>query len=331
MTLKLTLACAQYDRTAALQNGSVVPQGIELNYLEMGAHELFQRQSRNAEFDVAEMSLNTYSMLCSRDDHRMVAIPVFVSRVFRHADIYVNTGAGIREPKDLIGKRVGAQEYQQTAAVWIRGHLQHEYGVRPDQMEWYFGGFNQPERFTERIPISLPSSVRTVTISDQQCLDQMLERGEIDAIAAASAPGSFLRGSPKVARLISNYREVEADYFRRTGIFPIMHTVVLRREAYEKAPWIAMSLYQAFVEAKALAMRRLREVGALMCMVPWLGMHLQGQEELVGSDPFAYGLGEQNRKVVGTLLQYSLEQGLLNRPVTVEEMFVPETHSATFN
>ena len=332
MRLNLTLACDLYDRTIALQSGAVTPDGINLNYLQMGVGEIFERQGRHAEFDVSEMSLATYSIMLGQGDRRLVAIPVFTSRKFRLANIYVNTDAGIREPKDLIGKRVGASEYQQTAAVWIRGHLQHDYGVRPDQIEWYFGGFNQPGNYSERIAVTLPSKVRTVTISNDQCLDQMLEHGEIDAIIAAGVPRSLIQGSPHVGRLFPNYPEVEADYFRRTGIFPIMHTVVIKRAIYDSAPWVAMSMYKAFVEAKDHAMNHIKgSPSRLFCMLPWMEVNYDETKALMGSDPLAYGLGEQTRKVVATLEQYAHEQGLTPQQFTVEELFAPETHATTFN
>ena len=326
MKLNLTFASEVYDLTVSLQNGSVSPEGIDLNFLRMGAFELFQRQGRHAEFDVSEMSLNTYTTLYGQGDRRLIAIPVFPYREFRHSDIYINTNAGIREPKDLVGKRVGAQEYQMTANIWIRGHLQHECGVRPDQMEWYFGGWDEPQDYTERVPITLPSNLRTQTISNQQCLDQMLERGEVDALIGATEPLSLRRGSPNVGRLFPNYHEVETDYYRRTGIFPIMHTVVIKREIYEKAPWVAVSLYKACALAKEEALGRLPDTAsALFCMIPWIGAHFAEVKALMGRDAFPYGL-EENRKVLETFLQYSHEQGFINQPLKLEELFAPETH-----
>ena len=325
MKLQMTFASEVYDRTMPLQNGSVSPEGIDLNFLRMGPAELFQRQGRHAEFDAAEMSLNTYCILHSKGDRRMIAIPVFLSRVFRHADIYINKNAGIREPKDLIGKRVGIQEYQMTAAIWIRGHLQHDYGVSPDQIEWYFGGWDEPENWVERIPISLPSNVRTKTISNQQSLSQMLDRGELDALVGAERPQSFREGSPNVARLFPNHPEVEADYYRRTGIFPIMHTVVIRREIYDKAPWVAVSIYKACALAKEEALRRLPHNGALFCMLPWVEKNFSDVVALMGPDPFPYGL-EENRNTLETFLQYSFEQGMVDRLLMPEELFAPETH-----
>ena len=326
MALDLTLACGLYDRTMSLQDGSVSPEGIRLNFLPMNPAELFRRQARHAEFDVSEFSMSTFCHLYDEGDRRLVAIPVFPSRKFRHSEMFISTAAGIGEPKDLAGKRVGAMEYQQTASVWQRGHLQHDHGVRPSQVEWYFGGYNEPETYTERVPITLPSDIHTTTISNQQCLDQMLERGEIDALIGASAPRSFRQGSPNVARLFPKYWEVEADYYRRTGIFPIMHTVVMKREVYERAPWVAVNLYKAFEKAKTVAMRRLPpDHGPLFCMLPWLRVHLDEVTELMGPDPFAYGL-EQNRHILETFVDYCFEQGITSRRLNVDDLFAPETH-----
>jgi 4,5-dihydroxyphthalate decarboxylase len=327
MKLNLTLACASYDRTAALAEGTIAPEGITLNFLPMEHGELFRRQARYAEFDVSEFSLSTYTMLLNRGDRRLVAIPVFPSRKFRHGDIFVNTRAGLREPADLVGKRMGAMEYQQTAAVWQRAVLEHDYGVRPDQMEWYFGSFYGPAPFSERIPFELPPGVRSQTIPSEKSLDQMLDAGEIDALMGANLAPSFKRGSPNVARLLPNYQEVEEAYFRRTGIFPIMHTVVVKREIYEQHPWVAASLFQAFVEAKAAAQELLARHGAVYSMLPWLTEHVNATREVMGPNPFVYGV-EANRPLLETFLQYNQEQGLLSRPFSVDELFAPETHDA---
>ena len=259
MKLNLTVAVGPYDRVMALQDGSVVPEGIDVNFVpQPNVGELFRRQARHAEFDVAEFSLSTYTILHGQGDRRMIAIPVFPSKVFRHGHILVNANAGIEEPKDLIGKRFGAAEYQQTAAIWQRAFLQHDYGVQASQSEWYFGMLNQPGPYAERIPVDLPADIRTHLIPEDKCLDGMLESGEIDALMAAGAPHSFLRHSPNVRRLFPDHKAVEADYYRRTGIFPIMHTLVIKREIYERAPWVARSLYDAFDKATAVCDRILR-------------------------------------------------------------------------
>src|SRR5712692_2313283 len=323
MKLNLTLACGLYDRTLPLYDGAVTVEGVDLNFVPMEPSELFRRQGRHAEFDVAEFSLSTYTILYAQGDRRMVALPVFPSRHFRHGDVYVNTRAGIREPKDLIGKRVGTMEYQQTAAVWMRALLQHDYGVAPDQIEWYFGGYYAPEHYTERVPVELPPAVRHHTIPDQQSLDQVLDAGEIQAVMGAGAPPSFMRGSPNVARLFPDYPQREREYYRRTGIFPIMHTLVVKRDIYDRAPWLAAALLKGFYQAKALGYRRLARHGTLYSALPWLRAHLEELSEVMGPDPFAYGLAA-NRKQLETFLQHMLEQGLIPRALTPDELFAPE-------
>jgi 4,5-dihydroxyphthalate decarboxylase len=324
MKLSLTLACAPYDRTAALQDGTIAPDGITLNFLPLEHGELFRRQARHAEFDVSEFSLSTYTMMLSSGDPRLVAIPVFPSRKFRHGDIFVNAHAGIREPKDLVGKRMGTMEYQQTAGVWQRAVLEHDYGVRPDQIYWYFGSYATPEPFTERIRFELPPGVQSTLIPSDTCLDQLLEAGEIDALMGASLPPSIQRGSPHVTRLFPDYQDVEQAYFRRSGIFPIMHMVVVKREIYEQHPWAAVSLFKAFVEAKAAAQRLLARHNAVYCMLPWLDVHLSACREVMGANPFVYGV-EANRAVLEAFAQYNQEQGLIQRPLSVDELFAVET------
>ena len=325
MKLNLTIAVGPYDRVAALQDGSVVPEGIDVNFVaQPNVGDLFRRQARYAEFDVAEFSLSTYTILNGQGDRRMIAIPVFPSKLFRHGHILVNTHAGIEGPEDLIGKRFGAAEYQQTAAIWQRGFLQHDYGVHPSQSEWYFGRLNEPGPYTERIPVDLPAGMRTHLIPEDKCLDQMLDAGEIDALMAAGAPRSFLRHSPNVKRLFPDHKAVEADYYRRTGIFPIMHTLVIKRDIYERAPWVARSLYDAFDKAKAAAMRRFHGWGPLPFMLPWFEDHVEETEAALGTDPFVYGI-EANRHALETFLEYELEQGMIREPIAVEELFATET------
>ncbi len=218
-------------------------------------------------------------------------------------------------------------EYQQTAGVWIRGILEDEYGVSPEQIEWYFGGYHEPKNYTERVPVTLPSNVRTVTISSRQSLDEMLDRGEIDALMGATPPPSFRNRSPNVGRLFPNFKEVELAYFKQTGIFPIMHMVALKREIYEKNPWIAASLYKAFVRAKIQGVRHMefQYGGGLFCSLPWLWSHLEETREQMGSDPFMYGI-EENRSVLEAFLRYSYRQGMITTQLAVDELFAPETY-----
>ena len=232
-------------------DGSVQPQGIELNYLNMPVEETFFRMLRHREFEVAEMSLSSYTVSSFKPERPFVAIPIFPSRFFRHSCIYVNADAGIREPRDLIGKRVGNPEYQMTAPVWIRGILSDHYGVPVDSVTYVTGGEEEPGR-SEKLKLDLPANIRVEPINETQTLSQMLLDGEIDALYTARMPSSFRSGNGRVKRLFEDYPEVERQYFRDTGIFPIMHTVAIRRDVYEANRWVAQSLYKAFVQAQRL-------------------------------------------------------------------------------
>lgn len=328
MKLQLNMACGDYAHTRPLQTGAVPVEGVDLNYIVVGSHELFRRQANYAEFDAAEFSLSTLTILHARGDQRLIGIPVFPVRRFRHKTIFVNVRSGIKRPEDLRGKRVGVLEFVQTAGVWVRGILQHDFGVKIDEMEWYLGGFDEPvESYAERIPIAMGEKIKRHLIPANKSLDGMLEKGEIDAIISPSAPKSFMQGSPNIVRLFSNYREVEMDYFRRTGIFPIMHTLVLKREVYEKAPWVAQSLFKAFVRARDLIMRRLAApVGVReFYPLPWLSDYFEETKRNLGADFWPYGLKE-NRKTLETLAEYAWEQGLLDHSVNVADLFAIETH-----
>jgi len=331
MKLPITLACGIYDRTFGLRDGSVPVEGVELNFLPMMPVETFRRQARHAEFDASEFSLSTFLALHSRGDTRFVGIPVFPSRRFRHEHAWINVHAGIRSPADLKGKRVGVQDFMQTAALWIRGFLQQDYGVRTQDIDWYFGGYNAPDpHFKTGIELKLPSDVRVSVIAGDQCLDAMLDRGELDAVFPAR-PASFQRGSPNVARLFPNFREAEEDYFRRTRIFPIMHVVVVRREIYERNRWIVQALYKAFVQAKNLAIRRLTSSPPLHATLPWLTDHIEATRRVMGADYWSYGL-EENRHVLERAAAHAWEQGLLDRPIArIDDLFAPETHAGVLD
>ncbi len=321
--LRLSLGCWNYDRTRALMDGSVQPDGIDLNYLNMPVEETFFRMLRHQEFDAAEMSLSSYTVALSRPQPPFVAIPIFPSRFFRHSCIYVNADAGIREPKDLIGKRVGNPEYQMTAPVWIRGILSDHYGVPVDSVTYCTGGEEEPGR-PEKLRLDLPGNIRVEPIGPTQTLSQMLLDGEIDALYTARMPSSFLRGGGRVKRLFENYVDVERQYFRDTGIFPIMHTVAIRREVYEANRWVAQSLYKAFAEAQRRTYADLQETAALKTMLPWLTAHLEDARKEMGNDFWPYGL-DRNRKTLETFLRYHFEQGLSKRRLTPDELFAPES------
>jgi 4,5-dihydroxyphthalate decarboxylase len=321
---KLTLACWDYDRTRALQDGRVQVEGVDLTYLPLRVEETFWRMLRYQEFDAAEISLGSYLMAREKGFPKLIAIPVFPSRAFRHSCIYINTGSGIKEPKDLAGKRVGVPEYQITMAIWARGILQHEYGVKPEQMKWLTGGEEHPGR-EDKVKHDLPKSIDIRPIGPEQTLSSMLERGEIDAMISAHMPSPFVRRSSKVGRLIPNFSQVEKDYYRRTKIFPIMHAVALREEFYEKNPWVAQSLCKAFAESKRICQEAMYEYSALKYMLAWSIAEMEEEREIFGEgELWPYGL-EANRHVLETLVQYAHEQGLIKIRLELKSLFASNT------
>lgn len=324
MTLALTLGCGDYDRTRALRDGRAVPEGIRLDYRPMGPEELFYRQLRGEPFEISEFSLANQLILTSRGASPFVAIPVFPSRFFRHGFVYVNTHAGIASPADLRGKRMGVTEYHMTATVFIRGFLQHDHGIRPQDMRWCTGGQNRPGGHRSRLDIAPPEGVRMEAIPDDRSLSDALASGEIDAMMAAYDPDCIVRGDPAVRRLIPDFQAVERDYYRRTGIFPIMHCLGIRRDVHERHPWVARSLFDAFSEAKRLCLEELRITNALGVTLPWLVAHLEETRAVLGDDPWPYGFAA-NRTTLEAAAAFCHEQGLLERPVAPEEIFAPES------
>ena len=320
--LRLTLGCWNYDRTRALLEGRVQPEGIELNYLSMPVEETFFRMLRHQEFDAAEMSLSSYAVSLSREKKNFIAIPVFPSRFFRHSCIYVNSKSGIREPKDLVGRKVGNPEYQMTAPVWIRGILQDEYGVPVDTQTYCTGGEESPNR-EEKLRLDLPPNIKVQPIGPTQTLSAMLASGEIAALYTARMPSTFSTGG-NVRRLFPDFKEVEQEYFRKTRIFPMMHTVAIRREVYEANRWVAQSLMKAFVEAQRRTYDDLYVTAALKAMLPWLTSHVEEARALMGEDYWPYGFAK-NREALATFLRYHHEQGLSKRLLQPEELFAPET------
>ena len=321
--MRLTLACWDYDRTRALMDGSVVPEGIELVYLNQPVEETFFRMLRHREYDCSEMSLSSYVASLNAENPPFVAIPVFPSRFFRHSCIFVSAKSGISKPEDLKGKRIGVPEYQMTAPVWIRGILSDDYGVSVTDVEHFSGGEEEPGRH-EKLKLDLPARIRLRPIPENKTLSRMLADGELDALVTARAPSTFHSEPEKVKRLFPDYVEVEKAYYRRTGIFPTMHTVVLRREIYEGNRWIAQSLTKAFTAAKAKAYALYNQTAALPAMVPWLVAALEEARREMGEDWWPYGV-EPNRKVLETFLRYHHEQGLSKRLRSPEELFAPET------
>lgn len=321
--LPITLACWEYDRTRAVLDGRIPVDGVDLNPLNLVVEETFFRMLRHREFDAAEMSLSSYTMSLHTPEKPFIAIPVFPSRFFRHSCIYVHHASGIRAPGHLLGKRVGVPEYQMTAAVWIRGILSEHYGVPVDGVSYFTGGEEQAGR-PEKTPLSLPPGIRVQRIPSDRTLSQMIEAGEIDALYTARQPSSFRGGGGAVRRLFPDFAQVERAYFQQTKIFPIMHTLVIRRDVYEGNRWLAQSLFKAFETARLEALRDLAEMTALKAMLPWLPEHLEETRRLMGEDFWPYGL-ELNRHVLETFLQYHYQQGLSRRLLKPEELFAPES------
>jgi len=317
--LRLSLACWDYDRVRALQDGRVRPEGIELDFLPLHVEETFFRALRGQEFDVCELSLSSYVLTLNSDSPPFVAIPVFPSRFFRHQSIYVNTDT-IASPADLVGKRVGVPEFQMTASVWQRGILADEYDVPVESVEYVTGVLNGSGRREEKLALDLPADIRVSTVPEGTNLSRMLAAGEIDAIYTAPAPDSFGQ-APNVGQLFPDFVDVEQDYFRRTGIFPIMHVVAIKRRVWEEHPWIARSLMKAFDESLQIAYRDLQQRSALKVMLPWLQQHVRGTIEALGTNWWDYGL-ESNRHVLDTFLRYSHDQGLARRRLAPEDLFV---------
>jgi len=299
----------------------VQPEGIDLKILVLRPREAFPRMLEAKEFQVSELSLASYVTLKARDECPFVAIPVALSKIFRHSCIFVRPDAGIRRPQDLKGRRVGTTQYGSTCAVFVRGMLQEEYGIRAEDIHWHIGGLDKP---TQRplVPLNLPENIRLDFLGEGKTLEAMLEAGELEALISLYLPSTFLRGSPSIARLFPNYKELEQDYYRQTGIFPIMHTVVIRRDVYAEHPWVAKSLYKAFCDARDLALDGLYDTDALRLSLPWLIDHLEEAWRTFGKDFWAYGL-EANRPTFEALARYLLQQGLAPRLVGVEELFAP--------
>ena len=317
----ITIACGNYDRTRPILDGRVKVEGCAVTYLPLYPEEIFFRAFRYHEFDVSELSFSSYMRTVANGTSAYVGIPAFVSRIFRHSGIYVRRDAGIATPEDLRGKRIGLPEYQITAVVWMRGLLQHEYGVKPTEVRWRNGGLEEAGR-DERTPLKPIPGLDLQPIPHDKTLVGMLRDGELDAIFTARPPSSFLRGEPHIARLFPDTRAAEVAYFRKTGLFPIMHLIGIRKTLLAQYPWLATSLYKAFCEDKALAMIDLRDVNALMVTLPFLEAETLDTMAIMGNDFWRYGVHE-NKGEIDALTQYACEQGLVDRRLAVEELFAP--------
>jgi len=314
--LPLTLACGDYESIRGLKEGTVKPDGIELTVLtDMTSDIRHWRMIRNREFDVAELSMSNY-LMAKYTGLPFAAIPVFLHRRFRHGFVFLNATKNIRKPADLIGKRVGLRNFQATANLWIRGILEHEYQLPHRSIQW----FKQDEEEVEWTP---PSGLNIQRVAAGKNVEQMLVEGELDALIHPEVIQPILAKDQRVSRLFPAYRELEIEYFKRTGIFPIMHTTAIKQEVVEKYPWVPINLMQALEEAKKSAYKRM--ANPRIVPLAWFRHFLEEQDEILGADPWAYGLGDSNRKNLETLMQYSQEQGLLGRKMSLDELFINTT------
>lgn len=316
--VRMTIATGRYDRTAALHDGRIRPEGLEITWLPLNVEQIFWRMMRHREFDASELSLSGMLVRRSRGMDDLVALPVFLSRCFRHSAIYLSAAAGIEKPEELVGRRVGVPEYQMTAAVWARGLLDDEHGVVPDQVRWIQGGLEQPGRRPFE-PVE-PPGIELAFAPEGKTLAGMLADGEIDALISPRVPSTFADGSGRVRRLFPEPWQAEREYFQRTGIFPIMHLVAVDRALVEANRWIPQTLNKAFVAAKEIADAALRDTTVLPTGLPFLAHHVAETAALMGEDFWPYGV-EPNRRTLETFVRHAHRQGVLPGPVDIDDIF----------
>ncbi|MFP6869189.1 MAG: ABC transporter substrate-binding protein [Nitrospinota bacterium] len=320
--LTLTGAFGPYDRTEALRSGSVRPERIDLTCLTLYPPEIFYRMCRYQEFEVSEMSMGSHCFFLGQGESPFVGIPAFPSRVFRHSMVYVNNEAGIERPEELSGRRIAIREWGQTAFVWIIGILAEEYGLDILSVDWV-------QESEPRVPLRYPAGMRIRTMQRGETLSGMLDSGAVDAALIHQVPACYRQGSPRVRRLFEDFKVAEVDYYRRTGVFPIMHCAVVRADVHRRAPWALRSFYRALCEAKALALENIQDSGALSASVPLLPAVMEETREIFGEDFWPYGM-EANRKTVEKVVLYAHQQGLTPRRLEVEELFGESVRGDSF-
>jgi 4,5-dihydroxyphthalate decarboxylase len=321
--LRLSVAIGDYDRNRPLIDGAVQIDGVDPVFMTLDPEEIFFRAFRYADFDICELSLSSFTIKTAQGDNAYVGIPAFLSRAFRHTSIYVRTDR-IKTPKDLIGKRIGLPEYQLTANVWARAVLEDDYGVKPSDIVWVRGGIEEPGR-PEKIKIKLPPEIRLEQAPEGKSLAALLEAGEIDGLIAPRAPSCYDRGHPHVGWLFPDPTKVATEYYRRTGIFPIMHLLGLRRDLAERHPYLPAALLKAFERSKSVALARLGDTAATKVTLPFIEEQLKATRSLMGADYWSYGVAP-NRKVLDNFLHHHHAQGLSPRRVSVDELFHPSTY-----
>ncbi len=321
--LRLSIAIGDYDRNRPLIDGAVQIDGVDPVFMKLVPEEIFFRAFRHAEFDVCEASFSSFAVKTAQGANPYVGVPAFLSRAFRHTGIYIRTDRGIARPEDLSGKRIGLPEYQLTACVWIRAMLEEDYGVRPTDVVWVRGGLEQPGR-AEKITIELPADIRLEQAPADRSLNQMLLDGDIDAYIGPRSPPAFEAGHPLVARLFPEPTAAAAEYYGRTGLFPIMHVVGVRRTIVEEQPWLPAALLKAFEQSKAMALCKLSDTSATKVTLPFIEEQLQAARKLMGADFWSYGVGP-NRHVLDAFLKAHHSQGLSPRQLRIDELFHAST------
>jgi 4,5-dihydroxyphthalate decarboxylase len=321
--LDLSIAVGDYDRVRPLIDGAIGIDGVAPLFMTLEPEEVFFRAFRHAEFDIAELSLSSFTVRTARGDNPYVGVPVFLSRAFRHSGIYVRTDRGIRAPADLKGRKVGLAEYQLTANVWIRAFLDDDFGLTPASVEWVRGGIEEPGR-PEKIAIHLPADVRLTEAPPGRSLSEMLLAGEIDALIGPRTPSAMAVSGSTVGWLFPDPRAAAIDSYRRTGNFPIMHLIGVRRTLVERHPWLPAAVLKAFERAKAVAFARLADTSASKVMLPFLDQQLTEAQALLGPDPWPYGV-EANRRCLEYFLAQHHRQGLSDRLVPLSDLFPPST------
>ena len=320
--LAVSLACCNYDRTRALFDGAVKIEGCDIVATAMSPEEAFHRAFKYQEFDISELSMSSYMNVQSRQGSPYIAIPAFVSRLFRHSSIYIRLDRDINKPEDLAGKTIGVPEYQMTAALWVRGILEDEYGIKASAIHWRNGGLEEGGR-EERSPLHLPKEIDLQSIPSNETLAHQLGEGKIDALISARAPSTY-HSDENIGRLFPNYKDTEKAYFSKTGMFPIMHMIGIRRSIVEKHPWLPVNVYVGFLKAKQLCYGEMEEVGHLAHTMPWPVYELEQVRNLMGVDHWKYGVIE-NQKEISAMTRYSFDQGISARKLEPEDLFAEST------
>jgi 4,5-dihydroxyphthalate decarboxylase len=320
--LKLSVAIGDYDQLRDFTTGRVRPEGIDITPINVSIEETFFRFTKYQEWDVSEMSFAKAISIVSQPDPWFVLIPVFPSRAFRHSSIYIRKDSSVKTPADLAGKKVGIPEWAQTASIYSRGMLAHEYGVDLTSIEWFQAGVNDAGR-KEKVKLNLPAGIR-YTPMPENSLTQLLLEGKVDAVLSARPPDAFLKHPDQVERLLPNYRELELAYWQKTKIFPIMHVIAIKRETYEQNRWIARNLLTAFEHAKNRSLERAVDITASYYPIPWVPDYTEISKSILGDDFWPYGI-EGNRSTLEAFCQYAFEQGITAKHLKPEEIFAKET------